>query len=264
MNEQEKIYVGGFDSHAHLDMKEFDGEIIETVQRAKDVGIIGITNVFLSPKAYYAKHKLFENIPEVVFTLGIHPSDAHNINDDTLSEMKKIFLEEPRLKAVGEIGLDYYWKDCPQDIQHKVFKEQLLLAKELNKPVVIHSRDAFEDTVDILLDLGFSQYPLLWHCFGGNIAQAEKLLAQGWDISVPGVFTYPKNIELRETVKHIPLDRLHLESDCPFLAPQKYRGKRNEPAYCFQTAKMVAETLDIDLAELWKRTGKNSQRFFNV
>ena len=138
------------------------------------------------------------------------------------------------------------------------------MARELDLPVVIHSRQAEEDTVAVLLEMGFRDRPLLWHCFGGDAAMARTLLDNGWHISVPGPATYPKNVALREAVASIPPDRLMLETDCPYLSPQQYRGKRNEPAYLAFTCAGVAELRDEDPAETWAACGANTLRFFGV
>ena len=284
MNPQEEIYImnqfhlppnnakdllpnlstGGFDSHAHLDGKAFDNDLDATIARARSVGMIGIVNMFLSPSDYESRHQRFAPYPEIYFALGIHPSEGHQAPSDYLQRMEQAFVSNQRLRALGEIGLDYHWKDCPKDVQESVFIDQLHLAKKLNKAVIIHSREAFDETLAILLAQGFAGRSLLWHCFGGNSEQAKILIANGWDISIPGPASYPKNEELRQALHAIPLDRLHIESDCPYLAPQKHRGKRNEPAYCAYTAQVIASSLNMNVQEVWELTGKNSQRFFGI
>ncbi len=255
---------GGFDSHAHLDGKPFRQDLPEAIQRARDVGMTGIINVFLGPLRYENGKDMFAAYPEVAFALGVHPCDGHEAPEDYLERMEAAFKSDSRLKALGEIGLDYHWKDCPRPVQEASFKAQLRLARKLDVPVVIHSRDAFADTIKILDAEGFARYPLLWHCFGGDAHEAGIIVGKGWHLSVPGPVTYPKNESLREALKSIPLDRLLIESDCPYLTPQKYRGKRNEPAYCAYTAIAIAEALGLDAGELWKRTGDNTRRFFGL
>ena len=174
------------------------------------------------------------------------------------------FATEPRLRAVGEIGLDFHWQDCPRELQFKAFAEQLDLARELDVPLVIHCRDAEDDCLMTLEARGFAGYPLLWHCFGGGPALARRILNNGWHISVPGPVTYPANAALREAVALIPADRLLLETDSPYLAPVPWRGRRNEPALTVFTAQTVAEARGVSPEDLWLACGKNARRFFGL
>jgi len=254
----------GVDAHAHIDFKDFGDDIEDVLLNAKKAGLSHIINVFLSSEKYRMGVGIFENHKNIYYTLGIHPCDAQLCTQDELLAIKNIFISEPRLKAVGEIGLDYYWDKCPKDVQKKTFIAQLKLAKELNKPVVIHSRDAHAATLEILKSEDFANYPLLWHCFGGDLALAEQIIANGWHVSIPGPITFPKNSELREVVKHIPLDRLMIETDCPYLSPTEWRGLRNEPAYSVFTAQCVAQEKNMQTSELWQICGDNARRFFDL
>ena len=254
----------GVDSHAHLDLKHFGQDLEETLLRAQKTGVAQIGNVFLSIEAWEKGQQLFARHPNVFFLLGIHPTDAALCSPETLDAMQKAFGADPRLKALGEIGLDYYWKDCPPSVQRGAFTAQLHLARQLDLPVVIHSRDAYDETLAMLLDLGFSNYPVLWHCFGGDAAQAQRLVAEGWYISIPGPVSFPANQALREALRHIPLNRLMTETDCPYLAPLPYRGKRNEPAYTAFTVSVMAQELGMSPAELWTSCGNTARRFFRL
>ena len=254
----------GVDAHAHLDMRRFGGDISNVLSRAKTAGVSGIGNVFLNLEAWEQGAVLFADAPEVFFLLGIHPTDAMHCTPDVINGMKSAFASDAKLRALGEIGLDFYWKDCPPDVQRRVFRAQLQLARELSLPVVIHSRDAYAETLSILIDEGFSGYPLLWHCFGGNALHAKELTDLGWHISIPGPVTFPANHALREALHVIPLDKLLIESDCPYLAPIPWRGKRNEPAYAVFTAACIAKNLGIHPAELWTLCGDNARRFFKL
>ena len=170
------------------------------------------------------------------------------------------------MKKQGEhvMRLDFYWDDQPHDLQRNIFRAQLRLAKQLEKPVVIHSRDAADATIEILEEEECVGYPLLWHCFGADAVLAERIVGNGWYISVPGPVTFPKNEDLRAALHVIPSDRLLLETDCPYLTPAPYRGKRNEPAYLAFTAQCVAEQLGIPAETLWTRCGENAKRFFDL
>ncbi len=255
----------GADSHAHLDRRHYkDEEVEDVLARARAAGVATVGNVFLGAEAWENGRARFENHPEVFFLLGIHPTDAVQYSPGERAAMIRAFRQDGRLRAVGEIGLDFYWKDCPPATQIPVFIAQLHLAKELGKPVVIHCRDAYDETIAILRDEGFHGYPLLWHCFGGSGDQARYLVDAGWHVSIPGPVTFPANQALREALRAIPPDRLLSETDCPYLAPMPYRGKRNEPAYAVFTVSATAEALAMPARELWTLCGDNARRFFGV
>lgn len=255
----------GVESHAHLDMAEFAvEEIPEVLDRAAAAGVAAVGNVFLGPAAFAAHHGLFRDRPEVFYILGVHPCDAAGAAAGDVAAMEAAFREEPRLRAVGEIGLDYYWDRATIEIQKKYLCDQLDLARRIDKPVVIHSRDAEPDTLAILDDMGFKDRPLLWHCFGGGAQLAEAVLSRGWMLSLPGPVTYPKNTALAEAVAGMDLSRVLLETDTPYLAPEPWRGKRNEPAFIVFTAARVAALMDRDVAEVWRTTGDNARRFFGL
>ena len=255
----------GVESHAHLDVEEFSpGEIDGALDRAAAAGIAAVGNVFLGPGAYAAHKDAFRDRPEVFFLLGVHPCDAPGMAPGDMAALEAAFHDDPRLRALGEIGLDYYWDAATAAVQKRVFRDQLALAREIGKPVAIHSRDAEPDTLAILDDLGFKDRPLVWHCFGGGPALAAAILSRGWMLSVPGPVTYPKNTDLAEAVAGLDLSRLLLETDSPYLAPQPWRGKRNEPAFLVFTAARVAALMGRDVAEVWQATGDNARAFFGI
>lgn len=260
----ERLTQGGVDSHAHLDSKEFDKNRDEIIKKAHEAGVSQIGNIFLSPEDFERNNKYFASFPEVFFILGIHPCDGLKCSPSCLEKMAFLFQNDKRLKAVGEIGLDYHWDDCPREIQKEALILQLQMAKELSKPVVIHCREAEEDCLMILEAEGFKDYPLLWHCFGGGARQAKRIIYNGWHISIPGTVTYPANAELRQAICEIPDDKLLLETDCPYLAPVPWRGTCNEPAYLVFTARAAASARGQNPDELWKRCGDNARRFFNA
>lgn len=254
----------GVESHAHLDSTDFDADRDAMLARARRCGVRHMGNVFLGPEAYRNNHHQFAAHPDVFFILGIHPCNGHECTADALDAMRQAFASDPRLKAVGETGLDFYWDDCAPDVQRAAFRAQLALAREVAKPVVIHSRDANDATMDMLEAEGFKGYPLLWHCFGADAALARRIVDNGWHISLPGPITYKANEALRHAASVIPADRLLLETDCPYLSPEPYRGKRNEPAYLGFTATCVAEARNEDVTTLWTRCGDNAIRFFGL
>ncbi len=258
----------GVESHAHLNLKHFGEDLDEVLDRARASGVERIGNVFLGPDAYERGRGLFAARPEVFFVLGLHPNDVGEIGGeegrDMLARMRRAFAEDARLRAVGEIGLDYYWDRVAPPLQKEWFRAQLALARELDKPVVIHSRDADGDTLAVLDGEGWAGRPLLWHCFGGDRDMAERILERGWHISVPGPVTYSRNEAMQEAVRMIPSDRLLIETDCPYLTPEPYRGRRNEPAYVVFTAARIAELRGVDVEEIWRVTGDNARRFFGI
>lgn len=255
---------GGADSHAHLDGKEYDGAREEILQRARECGVSHIGNVFLSPQDYTERRDYFKDYPEVFFILGIHPCDGAKCDETALAEIEKAFASDGRLCALGEIGLDFHWNDCPREIQYQTFARQLDLAKKLLKPVVIHCREAEDACFAFLEAGGFKDYPLLWHCFGGDRAMARRIIHNGWHISVPGTVTYPANSALREAVGDIPGERLLIETDSPYLSPVPWRGTRDEPAYTVFTAREIAAQRNEAPEETWKRAGANASRFFGL
>lgn len=265
-----ELPFGGVDSHAHLDLDDFDEDRQELLARAKDCGISQIINVFLGPDALEQKAHLFDGHPEVSFLLGIHPNEADHLTDDILDRMRTHFRTNPRIKGIGEIGLDYYWERVPHDIQKDAFIRQLDLARELDLPVIIHSRDAIDsgtandDCVAILEEQGFKDRPVLWHCFGAGLELAKTVIDNGWHISIPGPITYKKTDDLQAAVARIPFDRLLLETDCPYLAPEPWRGKKNHPALVAFTAQRIAQIKGRSAADLWQLTGDNARRFFGL
>lgn len=255
---------GGADSHAHLDGPEFDEDREAVLARASAAGITHIGNVFLGPDAFAARKALFDGHPGVFFLLGIHPCDGQSCTPACLDALVAAFAAEPRLRAVGEIGLDFHWDDCPRETQMAVFAAQLDLARAVGRPVVIHCREAEAECLTILESRGMAGRPLLWHCFGGDAALARRIIANGWHISVPGPLTYPANAALRDAVAVIPRDRLLLETDAPYLSPVPWRGTRNEPAYTVFTARAAAAARGETPEALWQTCGDNARRFFGL
>ena len=255
---------GGVDSHAHLHNKDFDADREAVLKRAHACGISRIMNIFLDPVAFEEQKKIFDGHPEVSFVLGMHPSDGLKFDEAAFAALKTALANEPRIRAIGEIGLDYHFDHCPREVQLALFARQLDMARELERPVVIHCRDAEAECLTVLEARGFAGRPLLWHCFGGDAAMARRLAKNGWHVSVPGTVTYPANSALREALAVIPEDRLLVETDCPYLSPMPWRGTRNEPAYTVFTVRRMAEALGTPPETLWRRCGDNARRFFGL
>lgn len=262
--ETQALPSGGVETHAHLDMNDFEGDVDAVIARAAACGVTRIGQVYLGPAAYRDNKDLFAGHPGVFSLLGVHPHDAKGLTDDGLEAMRQAFAEDGNLRAVGEIGLDHHYDLSPRGVQFRAFKDQLALTREVDRPVVVHSREAWAETMAALTDMGFRDRPLLWHCFGAGPDEMREVVANGWMLSIPGPVTYVKNEPLRAAVAQAPADRIVLETDCPFLAPMPWRGKRNEPAYLVFTARAVAELRGEEPEALWLRAADNAVRFFGL
>lgn len=198
------------------------------------------------------------------FILGVHPHDAKTWDAVVEGRIRAAFAADPRLRAVGEMGLDHYYDYSTPAQQRVAFEAQLAMARDLERPVVIHSRDALEETFEVLDGFGVEPGRLLWHCFGGDADMAARIVERGWMLSVPGAVTWSKMECVREAVARVPLESLVLETDCPFLAPDPWRGKRNEPAFIGFTARGVTQARGVDVEEVWRATADNAVRFFGL
>lgn len=231
------------DSHCHLDDEQFKDDRDAVIDRALAGGIERLLAIGTGhgPPDLSCALRIAHQHEQVYATVGIHPEHAPNATPESYRELESL-LADPKCLALGEIGLDYYWKPFDRDLQHSVFIEQLGIARAAGRPVVIHTRDAWEDTMNILREhWSPSGLPCVMHCFTGGPAEAAQALEAGFYISVAGVVTYPKAVDLREAVRTIPSDRLLVETDAPYLAPVPHRGKRNEPAFVMHTSERVAE-----------------------
>lgn len=245
--------------HAHLDKLEAGAE--QAIIEALKAGVHKVVTIGTEPKDLPVVIELAEKwAPHVYCTLGIHPHDGVSYSKD-VGEFIMSKANHPRVIAIGEIGLDYFYEQSPKAEQLQAFREQLEIAKHLKMPVEIHTRDAEQDTVEILKSFQGDVTGLI-HCFTGTEWLASQCLDLGFNISVSGVVTFKNAQSLRDTVAKIPLDRLHVETDAPFLAPVPMRGKENTPAYVIHTAKLVAELKKVSLEELCLQTQLNAEKMF--
>jgi len=250
------------DTHAHLDFDEYDGDRDEVIRRSREAGVVHILNAGNQLSRTQQLLDLFADSDYVSVALGVHPYHADEFSDDDL-EAFRAFAEDPRIVAIGEIGLDYFKNKIPRERQLDVFERQLAVALEVGKPVIIHSRDAAADTLAVLnRHRPESGYRGVQHCFTNTADYAREVLALGLHISFTGIVTFPKTDALQEIVKLVPADRLLLETDCPFLAPQAVRGKRNEPAYVAHTAEAIAALRGVSFDEIARTTTENAMRLF--
>mgnify|MGYP000533442710 CR=1 FL=1 len=252
------------DTHAHIDMAAFDDDRSEVIQRAKDNGVDYVLNVGCDIESSLRSMELAERYDFIYATAGVHPHDVKNIDNQTYNQLKQL-LAHPKMIALGEIGLDFYKNYSPPDQQKEHLRKQVELSRELQKPIIIHCRDANDDTIAILSDY-FPKDPSarsgIFHCFSGNIEQATRAIDYGnfW-LGIGGVLTF-KNAGLDHVVKDIDLSRLVLETDSPYLAPTPYRGKRNESSYLKLIATKLAEVKNVSLEEIAQITTANSKKIF--
>ncbi len=254
------------DSHCHIDGPEYDSDRDEVIARAFDAGVTTMLNVGTGDPhsgAFERAVELSEKHESIYCAIGVHPHDAKMFDDAAEARLTELAKQGSRLVAWGEIGLDYHYDHSPRDVQRDVFRRQLRIARDLNLPVVIHSREANDDTIQILREefIGAGRAGVL-HCFGGDLQMARDAIDLGFFISFAGNLTFKKAEDLRAVAQQLPLDRLLVETDCPYLTPVPFRGRRNEPARVIETAKCLAELHDRDADDIGKITSENFWRLF--
>lgn len=242
------------DTHAHLHMKHFEKDRDDVFKRVTQMKFV--LNVSTSIEDLNDTIKIANILPNVFLALGIHPHDSGNVPNDYIEILENLALKNKKVLAIGEIGLDYFRNFSPIDTQKRVFAEQLMLANKLGKPVILHIRDAYEDVYEIIKLIGPENGGIV-HAFSGDENWAKKFVKLGFKIGIGGPITYPKNDLLRNVVKIIGVENIVTETDCPYLPPQQYRGKRNEPIYVYYVFEQLNEIfgLDIDIYDIiWKNT----------
>jgi TatD DNase family protein len=250
------------DTHAHLTFPEFAADLPEVVQRAKEARLEAIVNIALDDDALQRSLKMSRDYPDYIFTgAGLHPQEAAEWNDASYLKYSSL-AKEHELIAIGETGLDYHYKSSTADQQKKVFRAFLQLAQELDLPAVIHSREAAQDTANIIREENKGNLKGVLHCFAGDMSLGKTALDLGLYISFTANVTYPKADPIRAAAKEIPLERLMIETDCPFLPPQTYRGTRNEPSYVVKVAERIAELKGLTVEEVALATTRNARQLF--
>jgi len=256
------------DSHAHLNFPQFDNDLDETIRRAKEASVLNIINVgsdIESSKKAIGLAKKYENL---YATVGIHPTDKKIFANDELYQKLKDLAQEPKVVAVGECGLDYFRMDSSDENERErqkgLFEMQIRLAQELNLPLIIHSRDSANDTLAILENFNLNGLAGVAHCFSYDLETAQEFMKLGFFIGITAIITYPGAEDLRGVVKELPLEKILIETDCQYLAPQNHRGERNEPAYVTEVARKIAETKNISLEEVENQTTQNAQTLFKI
>ena len=252
------------DSHVHLDDEAFDEDRDELIKNLYENVIEIVVNNSSDLSSSENSVKLANKYENIYASIGVHPHEAESYNDDV--EKKLIELSKnKKVVAIGEIGLDYYYDNSPRDIQREVFKKQIALAAKLKKNIVIHSRDASEETFEILKEAHEKyEFVALIHCFSQSVEMMEKYLKMGDYIALGGAVTFKNSKTPKEVAKKVDLERLLLETDCPYMTPVPYRGKRNEPKYVKFTCNYIADLRQIESSELEKITAANTKRFFGI
>ena len=251
-----------FDSHAHYDSSQFDVDRDELITEISENGIGTIVNVGAAWAALPITLELAEKYPFIYAALGLHPNDVEDLDEEKMEQLKQM-CQQDRVVAVGEIGLDYYWDNVPCDVQKKWFIRQLDLAQELDLPVIIHSRDAAEDTLNIMKRYEGKLRGVI-HCFSYSKEMAREYVKMGFYIGIGGVVTFKNGKKIKAVVSEIPLDRILLETDCPYLAPEPYRGKRNSSLYLPEIAQTIADIKGITYEEVVDKTRENAKTLFQI
>lgn len=253
MNRGKKMKI--YETHAHLDFPQFDHDRDILIRKCIEKGITPINNIGVNKETNRASIQLAEKYDEIYATVGYHPHDADKLD---IQEIKKLAAHQ-KVVAIGEIGLDYYRNLTPPKVQKKAFIEQLKIAKELEKPVVIHDRDAHQDILEILEE--FLPEKVVFHCFSGDAIFLEKILEKGWFASFTGIITY-KNSQLADVIRMIPTDRFFVETDSPYLSPQPNRGKRNSPSNLQYIIQKIAEIKFLTPKKIVAMSYQNAVDFF--
>ncbi|MDD2897695.1 MAG: YchF/TatD family DNA exonuclease [Desulfuromonadaceae bacterium] len=250
------------DSHAHIYYRDFAADFDDMLSRAEDAGVSAIVVVGTDLESSRESVELAEKYPQLYAAVGIHPHDAGRVTEGCYDIIRDLALSSSKVVAIGEIGLDFYRDRSPRDLQELVFRRLLQIADTLSKPVIIHDRDAHDRVMSILREENIRRGVL--HCFSGDAAMAAEAAALGFYISIPGTITYPGNHSLREVVRSVSIDRMLVETDCPYLPPVPHRGKRNEPAYVRIAAEKLAEVKGLTLEDVARITTKNAGDLFGI
>lgn len=252
-----------FDTHVHLNDEQFNDDLEEVMKRAQEAGVEHMVVVGFNRETIERALQIVEKYDFLYASVGWHPVDAIDMTEEDL-----MWLEEkarhPKVVAYGEIGLDYHWDKSPKDIQQEVFRKQIRLAKKLRLPLIIHNREATEDIIQVLKEEDAKEIGGIMHCFSGSAESAKECLRLNFLISLGGPVTFKNAKKPKRVAEQVPLDKLLIETDCPYLAPHPYRGKRNEPAYVKLVAEQIAELKGISYEEVARATTENAKKLFGI
>lgn len=251
-----------FDTHAHFDDPQFDSDRDEVIKSLADDGVTRVMNIGANMETSKKAIEIANKYDFIYATVGVHPCDTYDMTDEDIERLRIMAKNNPKVRAIGEIGLDYYFDDTKPDIQKEWFIKQLHLAKELNMPVVIHDRDSKGDAIEILKREGISNGVM--HCFSGSAETARELVKMGFMISFTGVLTFKNARRAVEACRSIPIERLMIETDCPYMAPEPHRGERNYSGYVKYVARKMAEIKGLSYEETARITMENGLRFYGI
>jgi len=251
-----------FDTHAHLNDAAFDPDREELMAGLADAGVGLVMNAAYSLESSREIVAMTARWPWLYASVGTHPDSAGEVDDGVLEEYRQLCAANPKVKAIGEIGLDYYYEDVPREIQQRAFRLQMGLARELGLPVIVHEREAHGDGMAIVRE--FPEVKGVFHCYSGSPEMARELVDMGWYIGFTGVLTFKNARRAVETAAAIPLDRIVLETDCPYMAPAPFRGKRNHPGLLYRMAETLAQIRDIPVEEAARITTENGKRLYRI
>ncbi len=251
-----------FDTHAHINDPVFDGDREELLLSLQEKGVGFVLNPGCSLHNSRLAVELANRYSFVYAGVGTHPDTADEVNEAVLDEYRKLCAENSKVKAIGEIGLDYYYETVPRQIQLNAFRMQMELAREVKLPVIIHERNAHDDGMRMVKE--FKDVTGVFHCYSGSAEMARQLVDMGWYIGFTGVLTFKNARKAVETARRIPLERIVLETDCPFMAPEPYRGKRNDPGYLYRMAERLGEIRGVSVEEVRRITTENAKRLYRI
>lgn len=252
-----------FDTHMHINDNKFEDDREEVIKRAREEGVEMMVNVGFNKETIDPTIQLAEQYEFIYAAVGWHPTDAKDMTDDDLAWLERL-CDHPKVVALGEMGLDYYWDTSPKDVQKEVFRKQIDLAKRKKMPIIIHNRDAHQDVINILKEENASEVGGIMHCYSGSWEIAKQALDMNFYISFGGPITFKNAKQPKEVLAKVPLERLLIETDCPYLTPHPHRGKRNEPAYVRLVAQAAAQIKGISIKEMEEITTNNAKNVFNL
>ena len=251
-----------FDTHAHMDDRAFDVDRTELLADLPNQGIALLMNPGCSLESSRNVDRLTRQYDYIYGAVGSHPDVADEVNGEVLAEYRAIVASNPKIKAIGEIGLDYHYEDIPRELQLKAFKLQMELARELNLPAIVHERDAHEDGMKAVEE--FPEVTGVFHCYSGSAEMAKWLVSRGWYIGFTGVLTFKNARKALEVAAAIPMERIVLETDCPYMSPEPFRGKRNDPGKLYRMAEKLAELRGLSVEEVHAITTENGKKLYRI
>ena len=252
-----------FDTHVHVNAEQFNEELEDVIERAKEAGVDNMVVVGFDRPTIIRAMELIETYDFMYAAVGWHPVDAIDMTEDDLQWIEEL-SNHPKVVAIGEMGLDYHWDKSPKDVQMEVFRKQIRLSKKVGLPIIIHNREATADIVNILKEEEASRVGGIMHCFSGSAETALDCINMNFYISLGGPVTFKNAKKPKEVAAAVPLDRLLIETDCPYLAPHPYRGKRNEPSYVKLVAEQIAEIKQLTIEEVSQATTENAKKLFGI